>query len=405
MARTASTSTAVAMPLLPPKDFNGTPTQWRVLTETIWPAAKSAESIQLALGYCAARKLDPFKRPVHIVPMWNARLRREVETVWPGINELLTTAARSQSFAGVDEPVFGPDETHTFTGTDDNDRPISVTVTFPVSCSVRVWRHVQGERRGFSQPVYWIETYRRRGFRSELPNQMWEQRPKGQLHKCALAAALRLGFPEDLGSDYAAEEMEGGVIDQGGVVIDGKAEGASTTARDKQAADAYPPGDNPSSASMLRLALLDERNGTQWFKNLQGLLDAVTSDGEVDQIANHASVDSALAKGSKVPSLIQQNIHEALRKARERFKVPPADDEVPPPDATQEQQTWDTDPIGDLLLEIADMDLVTIGGLQANASWRLKVRNAAQDFPPDEERISEAIEARRIALKAQGGKT
>ena len=392
MARpAASTSTAVAIQLLKPADFTGTPTQWRVLTETIWPAAKSAESIMLALGYCAARKLDPFKRPVHIVPMWNTRLRREVETVWPGINELLTTAARSQSFAGVDEPVFGPEQTHTFAGTDDNDRPISVTVTFPVSCSVRVWRQVQGERRGFSQPVYWMEAYRRRGFRSELPNSMWEQRPLGQLHKCALAAALRLGFPEDLGSDYAAEEMEGGEIGEGGVVIDGKAEATTTTARDKQADEAYPPGDR--TGTELKLALLDEPNGTVWFKHLRGLLDAAAEADEVEQIANHKSVDGALAKGSTVPSLIQQNIHEALRKARERFKPATTDTGTP---------TWDTDPLADLFLEISRMDAITLAGLQSNAQWRAKVK-AACEFPPDEDRISEAIEARRLALK-QGGK-
>jgi phage recombination protein Bet len=397
MARTAST-TSTAVALLPPSDFTGTRTQWRVLTETIWPSARSSESIQLALGYCAARKLDPFKRPVHIVPMYNTRLRREVETVWPGINELLTTAARSHAFAGVDEPVFGPDQTHTFHGTDDNDREISVTVTFPVSCSVRVWRQVQGERRGFSQPVYWMETYRRRGFRSELPNSMWEQRPFGQLHKCALAAALRIGFPEDLGSEYAAEEMEGGEIDHGGVVIDGKAEATTTTQRDRQANAAYPPDDR--TGSELRLALLDESNGTQWFKNLLGLLDAAASEDQVHEIAGHSSVHNALAPDSKAPPLIRQNIIDALAKARARFK--PADDEASP-ESTAEQQTWDTDPIGDLLLEIAGMDLVTVTGLQANAAWRAKVRDAVS-FPPDEDRINEAIEARKLALKAQGGK-
>ena len=56
------------------------PEQWRVLTEAIFPNAKTAEAIVLALEYCRARKLDVFKRPVHIVPMWNKQLRREVET-------------------------------------------------------------------------------------------------------------------------------------------------------------------------------------------------------------------------------------------------------------------------------------------------------------------------------------
>ena len=42
---------------------------------------------------------------------------------------------------------------------------------------------------------------------------MWKKRPRGQLDKAAEAAALRAAFPEELGNDYAAEEMEGQVID------------------------------------------------------------------------------------------------------------------------------------------------------------------------------------------------
>jgi phage recombination protein Bet len=403
----ASTSTAVAIQLLKPPDFTGTPTQWRVLTETIWPAAKSAESIMLALGYCAARKLDPFKRPVHIVPMWNSRLRREVETVWPGINELLTTAARSNSFAGVDPPELGPDETRTFEGVEHDDRTnasrkVSVTVTFPVWCSVRVWRHVNGERRAFSQPVYWIEAYRRRGFRSEVPNAMWEQRPRGQLHKCALAAALRLGFPEDLGSEYAAEEMEGGELDSGGVVIDGKAEGsATTTQRDKQADEAFPPPeDDPGN---LRLALLDEPNGTVWLKHLHGLLDAATNADQVVQIACHRSVHATLAAESKLPPMLREQITDALAKAHERFK-PAADEGTDTADtdtSTGTDQTWDDDPMQELLLEVEQMDAISLASLATNATWRGRVHEAAQ-IPQDEDRVREAIEARRLALKGGG---
>src|SRR5580765_6095882 len=213
---------------IPPANYQGTAQSWRVLTDAIWPTARSTESIQLALAYCSARKLDPFKRPVHIVPVWNSTLRREVETVWPGISELLTVASRSQQFAGVDEPREGPQETRTFTGTDREGNAISRTVTFPLWASVTVYRLVGGVRVSFTQPVYWLEAYARQGFRSEIPNDMWTKRPHGQLHKCALAAALRLGFPEDIGGDYAAEEMEGREIERGGVIIDEVAERETT---------------------------------------------------------------------------------------------------------------------------------------------------------------------------------
>ena len=45
--------------------------------------------------------------------------------------------------------------------------------------------------------------------KSGAPNDRWKRSPFGQIEKCAEAAALRLAFPEEIGNDYAAEEMEG----------------------------------------------------------------------------------------------------------------------------------------------------------------------------------------------------
>jgi hypothetical protein len=87
---------------------------WKVLTESIFPSAKTPEGVLLAVRYCQARKLDIMRRPVHVVPMWSKALGREVETVWPGIAEVQTTAARTGQWAGMDAPRFGPDKTHTF---------------------------------------------------------------------------------------------------------------------------------------------------------------------------------------------------------------------------------------------------------------------------------------------------
>ena len=81
---------------------------WKALAEAIYPLAKSADAIIMALSYCKARKLDPFKRPIHIVPMWSAVEGAMVETVWPGISELRTTAFRTGNYAGMDAAEFGP---------------------------------------------------------------------------------------------------------------------------------------------------------------------------------------------------------------------------------------------------------------------------------------------------------
>jgi hypothetical protein len=65
---------------------------WKALVEAIYPNAETADAIVMALSYCRARNLDPFKRPVHIVPMWSSGAGKMIETVWPGISEFCTTA-------------------------------------------------------------------------------------------------------------------------------------------------------------------------------------------------------------------------------------------------------------------------------------------------------------------------
>lgn len=191
-------------------------TGWKVLVEAIYPSAKSSESVVMALTYCKARNLDPFKRPVHIVPMWDSKRKDYVETVWPSISELRTTAFRTGNYAGCDEAEFGPSITQTFTGkvkrwvnrvetwVDE-----SRTVTFPEWCRIVVHRELHGRVCRFVGPkVLWLESYATIGA-SDIPNDMWTERPVGQLEKCAEAAALRKAFPEEIGNELTAEEMTG----------------------------------------------------------------------------------------------------------------------------------------------------------------------------------------------------
>jgi phage recombination protein Bet len=185
--------------------------EWKVLVESIFPSAKTIEGVALALAYCKARKIDIFKRVVHIVPIWNSRLGREVETVWPGIAELRTTAHRTGQYAGKAATVFGPVITKEFAGSvgsRDNIRHVSTRVTFPEWAQVTVYRIVQGVRCEFVGPkVFWLETYATQG-KSDIPNEMWQTRPFGQLDKCAEAAALRVAYPEEIGNEYIDEEVQ-----------------------------------------------------------------------------------------------------------------------------------------------------------------------------------------------------
>lgn len=199
---------------------------WRALVEAVFPAARTAEGVLLALSYCKARKLDPFKRPVHVVPIWDSQRRVYIESVWPGIGELRTTAFRTGNYAGSDAATFGPDVTEVFKGRvkagKDAWKDVSVTVTFPEWCQMTVYRLLpNGQRAAIPGPrVYWRETYARQG-KAEVPNEMWAKRPRGQLEKCAEAAALRRAFPEEIGNELAAEEVAGQSMETlSGAVID-----------------------------------------------------------------------------------------------------------------------------------------------------------------------------------------
>lgn len=186
---------------------------WRALVDAVFPMAKSTNAVILALSYCRARHLDPFKRMVHIVPMWNSTLGREVETVWPGIGEHRATAMRTGKYGGCDATSFGPTKTVTFSGrvkiSKSEWADVSETLTFPEWAQVTVYRMVQGQRVPVPGPrVYWIETYSKRG-KADVPNDRWCRAPSQMIEKCAEAAALRKAFPEEIGDTMSAEEAEG----------------------------------------------------------------------------------------------------------------------------------------------------------------------------------------------------
>jgi len=182
---------------------------WKALVEAIFPNAQAAESVILALSYCKARNLDPFKRCIHIVPVWDKKKGRYVDTIWPGIGELRTTAHRTKSYAGRDKTEFGPMIEQTWDVTIWKDKKKvgteQVSVKFPEWAQVTVYRTIDGHRSAFAGPMcYWLESYS--STKDGAPNAMWQKRPIGQIDKCAEAAALRVAFPEEVGNDYIDAE-------------------------------------------------------------------------------------------------------------------------------------------------------------------------------------------------------
>lgn len=181
-----------------------------VLTTSLYPGA-AIQSIKMVLSYCKATGLDPMQKPVHIVPMWDKNTKQMRDVIMPGIGLYRTQAARSENYAGVTEPDFGPDVTESVGGTE---------ITYPKWCKVIVKRSMQnGTVAEFAATEFWKENYATAGKDSAAPNAMWKKRPYGQIAKCAEAQALRKAFPE-FGAAPTADEMEGKQLEEGGTTID-----------------------------------------------------------------------------------------------------------------------------------------------------------------------------------------
>lgn len=178
------------------------------LKSSLYPGAQD-DSIRMVLSYCKAAKIDPMLKAVHLVPMSVKSGRKDNggrdayeyrDVVMPGIALYRIQAERSGNYAGISEPEFGPDITENLGG---------VGVIYPEWCKVTVKKLIQGNLCEFVAKEYWIENYATKGRDSTAPNAMWLKRKKGQLAKCAEAQALRKAFPELIGSQPTAEEMEG----------------------------------------------------------------------------------------------------------------------------------------------------------------------------------------------------
>lgn len=194
----------------PPQAFltrGGTQEQWSVLTKQFFPDAKSPDTVMLVVDYCRARKLDPMLKPFHIVPFY--KNGQECDSIVPGVNLYEIIAHRTGEFGGADKPVYSAEKKHVFTHRSGGKQAI---VECPDSCSVTVYRDRPGKQRAaFTGEIFYKEyaTLVKSGDNAGYPRDNWRQKPRMMMSKCALAAALRLAFPEECGSDLTAEEMEG----------------------------------------------------------------------------------------------------------------------------------------------------------------------------------------------------
>lgn len=178
--------------------------QWRTLCNNLYPGA-DPHSVLMVVDYCAARKLDPLKKPCHIVPM-NVKNAKTGEWGWrdvvmPGIYEYRTTAHRTGKYLGHSEPMYGPETT-------------ILGVTAPAWCAMTFfrWNSDLGVKAEFPVKVIFQEvlgTTKDRKSGELKVNDRWSKAPIQMLTKCTEAAGLREAFPEEFGGEQTAEEMDG----------------------------------------------------------------------------------------------------------------------------------------------------------------------------------------------------
>lgn len=179
---------------------------WRTLCNNLYPGA-DPQSVLMVVDYCAARKLDPLKKPCHIVPM-RVKDARTGEYGWrdvvmPGIYEYRITAQRTGIYLGHSRPEYGPIEK-------------IAGVEAPSSCAMTFYRWNASAQRQVDYPVEVFFAEVVATGRDGGANERWKRAPRQMLTKCAEAAGLREAFPEEFGGESTAEEMDGRTVAAGG---------------------------------------------------------------------------------------------------------------------------------------------------------------------------------------------
>ncbi len=171
--------------------------QWRTLMNSLFPGAKG-ESVLLVWDYCLSRKLDPMKKPCHIVPM-EVKVGERYEwrdVVMPGIYELRTTAQRTGDYLGHSKPEYGPE--------------IDVAgIKAPAWCDMTIYRYNREIKEKVPFPVHVLFAEVVATKRDGKANARWSKAPVQMLTKCAEAAGLREGFPDEIGGEHTDDEMDG----------------------------------------------------------------------------------------------------------------------------------------------------------------------------------------------------
>jgi phage recombination protein Bet len=223
--------------------------QWNTLTKTLYPSAKQSTAL-LALDYCAARKIDPMLKAIHLVPMWvsDKSLPKGGEMrdiVLPGIYLYRIIAMRTGLYNGHSEPQYGPEKKFD-------------EIMAPEWVSMVMFRYSREAKRDIPFPVKcWFAEYVGLTKENKI-NDRWSRAPIQMLTKCCEAAGLREAFPEEFGGETTFEEADAvrGTIEPTVTVVE-QGQGTSRT---------------QAAAATLRERLEDKSGTNELNKTLQTIV-------------------------------------------------------------------------------------------------------------------------------------
>lgn len=161
------------------------PEQKKLILNSFLNGASEADAAVM-LELARARKLNPFTGQIHFVQRWNAARGSMTLAAQVGIDGLRAMAERTGKYAGQDEPEFELDDAKR-----------------PVVCRVRVYR--SDWQRPAVGVAYLSEFAQRK--KDGGYTQMWAEKPRIMLAKCAEAIALRKAFPDDLSGVTTPDEL------------------------------------------------------------------------------------------------------------------------------------------------------------------------------------------------------
>lgn len=181
-----------------------TPQQVAML-EHIGVEGASDADLQVFLHHVQRTGLDPFARQIYMIArperkqvngQWVNSSRQTIQT---GIDGYRLIGRRAADRSGVSISVKAPVWAHPDGGWRDVWLPAWGT---PAAAKATIVRH--GEE---FTAVALFDEYKQTKRDGSL-TRMWEQRPAGQIAKCAEALAWRMAFPHDLAGIYTDEEMQ-----------------------------------------------------------------------------------------------------------------------------------------------------------------------------------------------------